>query len=414
MSESESAAPEGHWDWRTSTRELTDAWSMTRFSAQALSNYARGVVLDDTRNGLTRMSLMALLLLAGEVFTFARLGLPQPYFYTCGLLALLAFHVYLSAGAVNEVRSLYLLGTSMIVINAMALVLLAHQSGELHMALFGATALLFMIVPIMPWGLGAGATTVLLIYGVFTVSTASMTGRFDTESLLTLQFVLIGAGVASVVLIARNAGVRKRDIRTRFELEQTNDDMRLLSNLDPLTGAWNRRYLKEGFAGKTEAWRAAERTYQFAFVDVDDFKSINDTFGHDVGDEVLKWLVAALRDRIGDDGCLVRMGGDEFAVLFESGDPEKLIDDAFESVWARARAHRDLAEFRLGLSIGMISVPPRSGTTQTRLLKLADLALYDAKRQKAARPGGVHLVRRPWPTGPDNEADEPASTARGT
>ena len=113
MDETEDARPSGGWDWRTSARELTDAWSMTQFSAQALSRYARGVVLDDTRNGLTRMSLVALLLLAGEVFTYARLELSEAYFYTCGLLALLAFHVYLSAGVVNEVRTLYLLGMSM-------------------------------------------------------------------------------------------------------------------------------------------------------------------------------------------------------------------------------------------------------------------------------------------------------------
>ena len=307
---------------------LGQTWSTTRFGHPEIEPYADRVMLDETRKGLIGLSLIALVLLLAQSMLYVHLGMGQTYFYTCGLLALLAVHVFVSAHAVNQVRSLHMLGITMLVVSALAFVLLAHQTGVLSIALFGSVALLFMVVPMMPWGLREAISVTLLIYILFTLSTWHEGARFDAESLVALQFVMVGASLISLVLVARNVMVRKSDIRTRYDLERTNARMQRLSNVDPLTEAWNRRYLKAEFAQHTAAWHERGESFHFAFLDLDDFKQLNDAYGHDYGDEVLKNVSRAFQERVGEEGCVVRMGGDEFALLFAHREPEGMIREA--------------------------------------------------------------------------------------
>ena len=221
--------------------------------------------------------------------------------------------------------ALYMLGTTLLMISGTAFVLLAHKTGDFNQVLFASVALLFMVAPLVPWGLREAVLVTGLIYLTFTVSTLTSYERFDSESLWSLQFIMLSAGLISLLLVMRNTTIRKADLQTRFDLEQTNRKILHLSNKDPLTGAWNRRFLKNVFEAKTQAWHADGKDFHFAYLDLDNFKPINDNCGHDFGDEVLRCVSQHFTVALGDDGYLVRMGGDEFALLYTSDDPGQQI-----------------------------------------------------------------------------------------
>ncbi len=119
-------------------------------------------------------------------------------------------------------------------------------------------------------------------------------------------------------LIARlNTG--KRIVTLERSLRSANEENRRLSITDPLTGAYNRRYLMEQLPREIERAARYGRELSVVMCDVDHFKKINDTHGHLVGDEVLKWFVASLQKRVRACDWVARYGGEEFiAVLPET------------------------------------------------------------------------------------------------
>jgi len=119
-------------------------------------------------------------------------------------------------------------------------------------------------------------------------------------------------------LIARlNTG--KRIVTLERSLRSANEENRRLSITDPLTGAYNRRYLMEQLPREIERAARYGRELSVVMCDVDYFKKINDTRGHQIGDEVLKWFVASLQKCVRACDWVARYGGEEFiAVLPET------------------------------------------------------------------------------------------------
>ena len=378
---------------RSSSSIFADSWSVTQFHAESLSSYARGLMLDETRRGLRGLAGLSLLILAAEALLYAKLGLPGMYLYSSGLLALFAAHILLISGGIRDLPTLHLLGMTLLVVSGMAFVLIAHKTGSFSVALFATVAMLFMVIPMVPWGLREASVTAGLVYGMFTASTWSAATQFEPSTLITLQFIMLGASGVSLALVARNVSVRRRDINTRFELEEAHKKILILSNKDPLTGAWNRRYLKGEFSARLEEWRLEDRTFHFAFIDIDDFKPINDSYGHDFGDEVLKRVASSFESVLGARGCLIRMGGDEFAVLFADEDPVSVIQDGLEHI-SRQNAGTGSNTEAIRLSIGMVSVAPSFAPSQESVYKEADIALYVAKERKHVSPEALNLERR--------------------
>jgi diguanylate cyclase (GGDEF)-like protein len=115
-------------------------------------------------------------------------------------------------------------------------------------------------------------------------------------------------------LIARlNAG--KRIVTLERSLRAANEENRRLSIIDPLTGAHNRRYLMEQLPREIERASRYGRTLSVIMCDVDHFKKINDNYGHQVGDEVLKWFVTRLQKGVRACDWVARYGGEEFLVV---------------------------------------------------------------------------------------------------
>ncbi|MEP7119031.1 MAG: GGDEF domain-containing protein [Acidobacteriota bacterium] len=141
---------------------------------------------------------------------------------------------------------------------------------------------------------------------------------------------------------------------------------------DQLTGIFNRGYFDESFMRLTADARI-DRPFTVAVIDLDDFKSVNDRFGHAAGDEALRFAASRLRDSFRDEDVVARYGGEEFAVIIQV-DRETAV--ARLDAW-RAALHADARIPRLSASVGAASMP-EDGTTRA-LLEVADRRLYAAK-----------------------------------
>lgn len=165
-----------------------------------------------------------------------------------------------------------------------------------------------------------------------------------------------------------------------IESRAAEQEIRYLAHYDGLTALPNRFLFKEYL---DLALRNAQRhgnRFAVLFLDLDQFKQINDTLGHDIGDRVLQEIAYRMRSCIRDTDKIARMGGDEFYVLIEElKEGRHAIEVAQKLLAAAARPIQVGSEVcHLGLSIG-ISVFPDDGETTQMLLKNADSAMYRAK-----------------------------------
>jgi diguanylate cyclase (GGDEF)-like protein len=157
---------------------------------------------------------------------------------------------------------------------------------------------------------------------------------------------------------------------------------------DPLTGLPNRTLfddrLKHGLAqAKRHGWALA-----VMFVDLDDFKNINDSYGHDIGDVVLQTIGGRLKENVRGDDTISRYGGDEFLYLLMAVRNEQDIMLIAEKIIKAIRAPCDVNVRGLSISLSInasigISIFPKDGTTADTLMKSADEAMYRAKLNKS-------------------------------
>ena len=144
---------------------------------------------------------------------------------------------------------------------------------------------------------------------------------------------------------------------------------------DPLTGAFNRRHMVDQLRGALE--RSAWVTASLIVVDIDEFKSVNDRFGHVGGDTVLVAIAALARRLSRDSDQLFRMGGDEF-VLYLPGVGRAGAMTIAERLRAAVASSKLVAEARVTVSLGVAEL--QADDTAESWLQRADAALYDAKR----------------------------------
>jgi hemerythrin len=168
--------------------------------------------------------------------------------------------------------------------------------------------------------------------------------------------------------------------RLSDELAEANKHLELMAMTDALTGLPNRRH---AIARMERAWReSTERGTSMAvmMVDVDKFKLINDTFGHDAGDHVLVTLSKELAHAVRTDDIVCRMGGDEFLIVCPHT-PSAGAKTIAESVWSRIHALRIAVgdhEWRGSISVGVAVRGPEMPSIAS-LIKAADEAVYAAK-----------------------------------
>ena len=172
---------------------------------------------------------------------------------------------------------------------------------------------------------------------------------------------------------------------THRRLEE--DKVKEQATHDALTGLINRSYFEKVFSGSLEASRISGTSLVVAYLDLDDFKLINDTYGHDAGDALLRAVAGRLKAVLKSSGIVSRYGGDEFAIMFPSIDDETTLDSIASTISDELEKYieYDGKQLPVRTSIGF-GVFPEDGDSLEVLIKKADETMYEKKRSKKYSP----------------------------
>lgn len=238
----------------------------------------------------------------------------------------------------------------------------------------------FLLFPLVLWvalRFSAGGVAAVVFFAsiariVAEVLQSGSIGQLAVLEILNLQMTLVSAGVGGYLVVAA--------LSERRESEQRLDK---LANHDPLTGLANRTYFQVFLEHAIAQCVRNGGQVSLLFIDLDRFKHINDSRGHEVGDEVLRIVASRLIDALRTDDFVARLGGDEFAVVMSHPKTQraarrvalKLIESLSEPFEIEGN------RYSISASIG-ISVCPDDGTDANTLLRQADLAMYQAKQKR--------------------------------
>jgi diguanylate cyclase (GGDEF)-like protein/PAS domain S-box-containing protein len=184
---------------------------------------------------------------------------------------------------------------------------------------------------------------------------------------------------SSKQLTSKDSAVKNSYVSIGTDIEERKryeERVRYLAFYDSLTGLPNRAM----FENEINAHLEQESRFIIAYIDIDNFKNINDSLGHHVGDLFLRYLANCLREEIKEPDFVARLGGDEFAILYSEEEkdvvPQRLeaIINSISKTWTIENS-----QFYITMSIGVV-VCPEHGDNASTLLKNADIAMYEAKR----------------------------------
>jgi diguanylate cyclase (GGDEF)-like protein len=156
-----------------------------------------------------------------------------------------------------------------------------------------------------------------------------------------------------------------------------------LAETDDLTGIWNRRYFRRQLPQEIERARVYNLPLSLLIFDIDDFKQINDSFGHVIGDVVLSELCGVVREMLRPPDFFARFGGDEFAIVLphtDLGGACAVADRILQKVNSLIIPTDEEGAIRCSISIGIADFDVNDGSTMTDLVRRADEHLYAAKR----------------------------------
>ena len=205
----------------------------------------------------------------------------------------------------------------------------------------------------------------------------AVSGTLEASSNFTIALLVIGVIAVSALLAANFAN--------RHQRKRMSEIFRELANTDSVTGCATRHFVYEKLVDQESGqWQLDGMNYSLAILDVDHFKTVNDTYGHDVGDEVLQKIAALLMRSLAKNkgDCAIRFGGDEFVLLYGNRTPEQMKDilqhvlTAVRSIQADGRP-----DICVSVSIGGVH-PSQLGdreATYKNMLCAADDKLYQAK-----------------------------------
>ena len=194
--------------------------------------------------------------------------------------------------------------------------------------------------------------------------------------------------------LTNTKGEDQRVVRLAERFELVLQTARSLALLDATTGLPNRSYFLERLTWESERSRDQGRPLALLFINIDRFKQINETYGHNTGDAVLKHVAGELERLINRQDFLARFGGDEFSLILHTdqvayGSEAAIRDHAHERALAllegfRTSANQQPEQIKLSLSIG-IAISDPSGTTPEELIRRSDMAMVIAKSRRGER-----------------------------
>jgi len=171
-------------------------------------------------------------------------------------------------------------------------------------------------------------------------------------------------------------------VETHLKLKQLRDELEKLAYEDPMTGIANRRRIFEKANNLFNKIKLENFPLYLFAVDIDKFKDINDTFGHAVGDEVIRVFVELVKRELGKDDCFARFGGDEFVIMMMKLSKEKALNIVKKIQDNISKTHLLLGStVSFTVSMGMAEVEYSDDNIDT-VIKRADINLYKEKRSK--------------------------------
>lgn len=274
------------------------------------------------------------------------------------LLCLLSLYLFLGKGQIRAAA--FLLLSVVMTICFLTMLLVGNKSDSLALALLSPVLSVFLL------GFWRGSLFSLLYFAAFSWLCISHIGVWKPAPFHIVSYIQLSMIYGLLFVFACFYEFSR--IRSHQLLKESNDKLKFLASTDALTGLQNRRFLEDILL-------STKQPSFFAMLDVDDFKSVNDTYGHDIGDKVLKELAFLINKAVGINGTVARWGGEEFAILFNAVDDQKI-----KSLLNNVR--QDIAQYDFDLDTD-ITVSIGAGTFFPESHKKSfidiDKALYLAK-----------------------------------
>ncbi len=249
--------------------------------------------------------------------------------------------------------------------------------------------------------------------GVFIAVPSTLTWYVASKPADMLQTHSLGTYVDFVTKLIFFLIVALLVARQRVLLERE----RITSHTDFLTGALNRRALYEIASAEIQRAKRHDRPFTIVYFDVDEYKTINDGFGHAVGDELLRHTVAIARQHLRETDSVARLGGDEFAFMLPETDT-----DAAQAVVDKIRrliqADMDAQSWPVTLSIGVLTCEQAPDSVEA-MLRVADQLMYQVKLQGknailyASCRGALNIIYPESSPASNVDAHEPIGDATG-
>jgi diguanylate cyclase (GGDEF)-like protein len=207
--------------------------------------------------------------------------------------------------------------------------------------------------------------------------------RYITKPLEELrQYAYYNNVVPKVFKVRELETIRYSMVDTFSRLEKEKKELYLMARTDSLSGLSNRNSLNEYLGRLIISAKRANKEFAFLYLDIDHFKSINDSLGHNIGDELLQSISILFKKILRPSDFIARIGGDEFVIIIQD------YESYFDLSTIINRIQKQLSRnwtiktnpINISCSIG-ISFFPKDGETQIDLMKNADIAMYEAKKQ---------------------------------
>jgi diguanylate cyclase (GGDEF)-like protein len=214
----------------------------------------------------------------------------------------------------------------------------------------------------------------------------------EMPSLLVLPLLVHERALGTLVLGSKRRGAFGDAVRPTLEVLASHVAVSLanarmlarleeMATLDGLTGLYNKRALSEIAAQKLKSAKRFQKPLSLLICDIDHFKRVNDTYGHDVGDVVIKGVADVLKRVKRDTDAVGRFGGEEFVIVCEETDERgaEQLGERIRTELASVKFHSELGMLQVTCSVG-VAPCPAAGHTWEQLFKATDEALYTSKR----------------------------------
>ena len=217
---------------------------------------------------------------------------------------------------------------------------------------------------------------------IYKSKNTSLTFAFFTFAILVLLVIYYNKRKNESEILAINLKLESMVQEKTMELENQKERLAFYAHHDNLTGLPNRALLTDRLNQAINMAKRRGDSLALLFIDLDGFKQINDTYGHEAGDNILKYCSAKIKPLIREVDTFARLGGDEFVVLLDgiNNKDEFVTNIASRIINAIRESPRDFIEaYSLTCSIG-VSIFPKDGQDSDTILRHADAAMYEAKK----------------------------------